>query len=247
MGPERSDPDRRALPTATADLLRKAGFNIIYPENLENLCCGMAFSSKGFKRQGETKARELERALRGASRDGAFPVLADMSPCLHHMREAFSPGLQLYEPVGFILEHVIQRLTVRKLPETVAVHVTCSSEKMGLGEMLKTLAGLCAEDVVVPRGVGCCGWAGDRGFTVPELNASALAPLRDQIPPGCSAGYSNSRTCEIGLSQHGGIPYKTIVYLVDRASEPSANVIPPNAGTSADHQTPRPAGTELQS
>ncbi len=243
MGPERSDHDRRSVTTATADLLRKAGFNIVYPENLENLCCGMAFSSKGFTRQGGMKARELERALRRASHDGAFPILADMSPCLHHMRETFTPGLKLYEPVEFILDHVIQRLSIRKLPETIAIHVTCSTERMGLGEKLKTLAGLCAQEVVMPRGVVCCGWAGDRGFTVPELNASALAPLRGQIPPECSAGYSNSRTCEIGLSLHGGIPYKTIVYLVDRASDPSDTVIPPTPGASANLHIPRPPET----
>jgi D-lactate dehydrogenase len=29
---------------------------------------------------------------------------------------------------------------------------------------------------------------------------------------------SSSRTCEIGLSQHGGITYRSIFDLVDRAS-----------------------------
>ncbi|WP_348533128.1 FAD-linked oxidase [Halomonas sp. 11-S5] len=56
-----------------------------------------------------------------------------------------------------------------------------------------------------------------KGFTTPELNASALAGLAEQVAE-CSAGYSNSRTCEIGLSQHGGIPYRSILSLLDRAS-----------------------------
>lgn len=34
------------------------------------------------------------------------------------------------------------------------------------------------------------------------------------------AGYSNSRTCEIGLSAHAGIPYRSILYLVDRCTSP---------------------------
>ena len=90
---------------------------------------------------------------------------------------------------------------------------------MGVGEKLREVAEACAERVVVPP-VGCCGFAGDRGFTRPELNASALRDLRNSLPPGCEAGYSNSRTCQIGLSLHAGIPYQSIVHLVDRCAVP---------------------------
>jgi D-lactate dehydrogenase len=51
---------------------------------------------------------------------------------------------------------------------------------------------------------------------MPELNASALSRLKQQLPAGCDQGYSNSRTCEMGLSRHAGIPYRSIAYLVDR-------------------------------
>jgi D-lactate dehydrogenase len=153
-----------------------------------------------------------------ASRNGAIPVLVDMSPCLYRMKEAFTTPLPLLEPVQFILDHAAPRLTFHKLPITVAVHTTCSAEKMGLGGGLKSLAEQCAERVIVPHGVGCCGWAGDRGFTVPELNTAALARLREAIPEGCEGGYSTSRTCEIGLSEHGGIPYKSVLYLVEKAT-----------------------------
>jgi D-lactate dehydrogenase len=90
---------------------------------------------------------------------------------------------------------------------------------MGLNEKFKTVAQACAENVVIPLTVGCCGFAGDRGFNYPELNASALADLKPSLPPDCTSGYSNSRTCEIGLSLHSGIDYQSIVYLVDRCTE----------------------------
>jgi len=45
--------------------------------------------------------------------------------------------------------------------------------------------------------------------------------LRAGLGDGCQAGYSNSRTCEIGLSLHGGIPYQSIVFLVDRCTSAS--------------------------
>jgi len=218
MGVAKGDADRRSLVTVIPILLERAGFAVVYPDNLPDLCCGMAFASKGFKEQGDRKARELEAALVKASCDGAYPVLVDMSPCLLRMKETFTSGLTLYEPVQFVLECAVPRLTLKKLPETVAIHSTCSSDKMGLAGDLKALAEQCAQKVVVPHGVECCGWAGDRGFTVPELNASALASLRPSLPADCSAGYSTSRTCEIGLSLHSGRHYQSIIYLVERAS-----------------------------
>jgi len=143
-----------------------------------------------------------------------------MSPCLQRMKETLSPDLKLYEPVEFILTYLTSRLKFTKLNRTVTIHSTCSNTKMGLAGDLVRLAQMCCTEVVVPDEIGCCGWAGDRGFTIPELNASALKPLKDQIPENSRQGYSTSRTCEIGLSLHSGISYKSIVYLVDEATEP---------------------------
>jgi D-lactate dehydrogenase len=70
----------------------------------------------------------------------------------------------------------------------------------------------------VPDNVNCCGWAGDRGFFYPELPKSALTPLHHEILDS-QEGFSNSRTCEIGLSINSGISYKSLVYLVDRATD----------------------------
>jgi hypothetical protein len=73
--------------------------------------------------------------------------------------------------------------------------------------------------VGVPEDVFCCGFAGDRGFSHPELNAAALAQLGEQVR-GCTVGYSTSRTCEVGLSLHAGLPYKNLMFLLDAASWP---------------------------
>lgn len=218
MGPARGDDP--SLSSLVIRLLEKGGYRVILPANLSNLCCGMAFASKGFKDQGDRKGSELETALIEASNNGRLPVLVDMSPCLYRMKEVFASDLRLYEPVKFTLEHLLDRLEFTKEADPVAIYTTCSAEKMGLAESLKDLAALCAQEVLVPHGVGCCGWAGDRGFTVPELNASALRDLRSSIPAGCTTGYSTSRTCEIGLSVHAGIPYRSILYLVDRCTKP---------------------------
>ena len=44
-------------------LLRKAGYDVIFAGNLNQLCCGMAFSSKGYKEAGMKKSKEPEAAL----------------------------------------------------------------------------------------------------------------------------------------------------------------------------------------
>ncbi|HEX9400667.1 MAG TPA: FAD-binding and (Fe-S)-binding domain-containing protein [Anaeromyxobacter sp.] len=218
MGPAAGDPDARALFEATLSLLDKADYGVLFPAGLDRLCCGLTFDSKGFPELGDEKARELERELLLRSQDGALPVLCDTSPCLARMRKTLDPRLRLYEPAELIHDLLLERLAFVQREDTVALHVPCSATKLGLGPKLRAVAEACAERVVVPAGVGCCGFAGDRGFTHPELNASALAGLRAALPAGCTRGYSTSRTCEIGLSLHGGIPYQSIVYLVDRCT-----------------------------
>ncbi|MCL4481681.1 MAG: heterodisulfide reductase-related iron-sulfur binding cluster, partial [Bacteroidetes bacterium] len=205
------------LTDVMVQLLQKGGFEVIYPDNLSSLCCGMAFSSKGYTEAGEKKSNELEAALLKASGNGAYPILCDMSPCLFTMRENMGARLKLYEPVEFILEHLVSRLSIQPLDETIAVFPVCSLKKMGLEQKLVQLAQLCAKEVVVPQ-TNCCGFAGDRGFTFPELNKHGLRTLKEQLPVSVLQGYSNSRTCEIGLSHHSGIPFRSIVYLVDQVS-----------------------------
>jgi D-lactate dehydrogenase len=135
------------------------------------------------------------------------------------LKETLDRRLDLYEPIEFTLKFLSRRLKFRKLSETVAVHAVCSAKKMGLEGKLRQLAAMCAETVVAPP-ITCCGFAGDRGFTHPELNAFGLRHLRQELPDDCRGGYSTSRTCEIGLSRHGGVSYRSILYLVDRCTEP---------------------------
>ncbi len=219
LGPARGDSERDDLVTKNLSLLRKAGYQVVFPEGLSALCCGMAFHSKGLFDEAERKARELKTVLLKASNDGEYPIYCDTSPCLSRMKESFGGDLRLYEPAEFIHRFVLDHVELEPLDEPVALHITCSARKMGLDERLIDIAKRCARDVVVPDQVGCCGFAGDRGFSVPELNASALRDLKDSLPKNVKNGYSTSRTCEIGLSLHSGVHYRSIVYLVDRCAK----------------------------
>jgi D-lactate dehydrogenase len=220
FGPAPGDPEDRALADAVRSLLDKAGYDVLFPASVSSLCCGLAFESKGFPELADQKSRELEAALLEASQGGAIPVLCDTSPCLQRMRKVMDKRLTLLEPAEFVHDHLRDKLAFTREPGPVALHVTCSATKMGLAGKMEAVARLCAEQVVIPPGVGCCGFAGDRGFSHPELNASALAALPAGLPAGCREGFSNSRTCEIGLSHHSKRPYRSIVFLVDRCTAP---------------------------
>ena len=220
MGLARETPVQEPLAEKMVSLLHKAGYEVIFPEGMEHLCCGTIWESKGMADIADLKTAELEEALWKASDGGRYPVLCDQSPCLHRMREKIR-RMKLYEPAEFIWTFLRQRLEFHRRAETVALHITCSMRRMGLADTILALARLCAEQVVVPEEVGCCGFAGDRGFTHPEVNAYALRKLRPAIEcSGARIGYSNSRTCEIGLTTHSGIPYVSIVYLVDACTTP---------------------------
>ncbi len=216
-GPSYGYEEKEDLPQKMLSVLKKAGYTVIIPEEKNKLCCGMAFSSKGFRDQAKQKESELNEALLKASRNGELPIVCDLSPCLLHMRETLDPRLKLYDQVDFINDFLLDRLNFVKQPVSVAIHTTCSSTKMQLEEKLYNVASHCAEKVIVPEDVDCCGWAGDRGFFYPELNNSALSELKKGVLDA-TEGYSNSRACEIGLSINSGIAYKSLVYLVDKAT-----------------------------
>lgn len=221
MGPARNQGEDRSTPEVAMSLLNKAGFSVTFPENLGAQCCGMPFRSKGQFDAADARTAELNQALLKATDNGRYPVFCDTSPCLMQMRDKLDSRLRLYEQVEFIHDFVLPRLTFTSKKERIALHVTCSTTKMGLADKFIALAQACAREVVIPPDITCCGFAGDKGFSQPELNASALKDLPEAVA-GCEEGYSNSRTCEIGLSEHSGIPYQSIIYLVDRLTECSS-------------------------
>jgi D-lactate dehydrogenase len=218
MGPAATDSEQMPLLDKTRALLEKGGFQVVFPDELDNLCCGQPFASKGYSEQAERKKQELIDALLKASRGGLDPIYCDTSPCtLRLIQDGLDARLKLHDPVKFIREHLLERLQITPQDKPVAVHVTCSTQHLGEAQGLIDIVRRCTSEVVIPEGIHCCGFAGDKGFTTPELNEHALRSLKSAVQY-CEEGISTSRTCEIGLSQHGGIDYHGLVYLLDKVS-----------------------------
>ena len=245
MGQSRHGGKIHDLVDEVIQLMAKAGYEVIFPDGMERMCCGQIWESKGMLDIADRKSAELEAALWKASEEGKYPVLCAQSPCLHRMekvmgkqeqsdaridsaeRESARPEgkvmhkMHLYEPAEFIMKYLVPRLDFHPIERPIALHITCSTRQMGVADDLINLAKLCSKNVFLPEGVGCCGFAGDRGFTFPELNKYGLRKLRPQIEANhIEVGYSNSRTCEIGLETNTGIPYMSIVYLVNECTTP---------------------------
>lgn len=215
MGTSVRDREKRSLVQVTVEVLERAGYEVIFPETISSLCCGTPWESKGFFDLADAKSSQLEAALLKASDGGKIPVLCDTSPCIYRMKRVMTDRLDLYEPVEFIHDHLLDKLQLNRIREQVAFHVTCTSTKMGLQEKFHHVAHACTEHPVFPEEVGCCGFAGDKGFTQPALNSWALRNLKVQVKD-MDSGYSNSRTCEIGLSRNSSIDYKSVMYLVHK-------------------------------
>ena len=218
MGQSRHGGKIHDLVDEVIQLMAKAGYEVIFSEGMERMCCGQIWESKGMLDIADRKSAELEAALWKASEEGKYPVLCAQSPCLHRMKKVMHK-MHLYEPAEFIMKYLVQRLDFHPIDRPIALHITCSTRQMGVADDLINLAKLCSTKVYLPEGVGCCGFAGDRGFTFPELNKYGLRKLRPQIEANhIEVGYSNSRTCEIGLETNTGIPYMSIVYLVNECT-----------------------------
>jgi D-lactate dehydrogenase len=135
------------------------------------------------------------------------------------------------DSIEFIHDCVLPRVDVAPIDASVAIHPVCSVRKMGVVDKLAAIAKRCSADVVQVDAVQCCGFAGDKGFNRPELNEHALRDLRAALPPSCAQGYSTSRTCEIGLSEQSGFPYRALIRLVDRCARTRS--APPNVAATA--------------
>ena len=219
MGLSSVSKEEKQLFDTTVEVLLKAGYQILFPEDLPNLCCGMPFSSKGLNEASNTKSSQLEIALLNASEFGQYPILCDTSPCTKKMMESFSHKLDIFEPIEFALEFLSKDLEFTVTNEPITIHTTCSSRKMGLEDKFKQLAQMCSTNVIIPADVKCCGFAGDRGFNFPELNKSALRSLKEQTA-GAKMAFSTSKTCEIGLSDESGLDYNSIFYLINKVTKP---------------------------
>jgi D-lactate dehydrogenase len=206
------------------EVLTRAGYAPILPEGFDSLCCGQMLASKGMAEEADGMSSTLEAALMKATQNGKYPVIMDASTCTVRMQKHLAGRLKLYDFHEFAVDALLPRLMLTKQAGPIALHVNCSVRKNGSDAKLKTLLAACVEEIIEPAGVNCCGFAGDRGFVVPELNRHALRKIHDELPASCACGVSTNRTCEIGLTAETGRTYRSIAYLLEECSRKESAV-----------------------
>lgn len=185
-------------------LLERMGYAVSYPANVENLCCGQMYHSSGNQLQQNRVQVDLDKAIQGAQL-----VLMDNSSCSGFAKQSDLPVMDLHQ---FLVERLVRSKLIHRY-QRIALHVDCSTAKHSFNPEFMAILRLCAYEVVIPEGIKCCGFAGDKGFRVPELNASSLSGLAAQVDD-CEIGVTFNRSCQIGLNQHSGIKYISFVELI---------------------------------
>lgn len=230
MGAMPGEPDDLSITEALVAVAARAGMPVHIPHDVAGTCCGVPFSSKGFDQAHAVAANQAIERFWSWSGEGALPVVIDTSPCTYGIRtcrpclsvenQARFDRLRVLDLVEF-LEGLLPRLAVTRRRPLVVLHPVCSATKMGLVGALETVARACSERAVTPPAAGCCGMAGDRALMYPALGAAATAQEAEDVRGlGADAGYSSSRTCEVNLTRHTGLTYRSIAFLLEEATRP---------------------------
>ncbi|MBL0313344.1 MAG: FAD-binding oxidoreductase [Holophagaceae bacterium] len=235
MGHLPGESEELSLAEALMRVSERAGLPVHIPHGVEGTCCGVPFSSKGYDDAHRFSVNRAIEKFWEWSQEGRLPVVVDTSPCTYGMtssRVYLSPEnqikfdtLKIMDSTAFAHDVLLPRLQVLRKVNSVALHPVCSVTKMNLLPKLEGIAKACAEHVVMPRDASCCGFAGDRGFTHPELTASATTHDAREVKGQAFDGrYSSSRTCEVGMTRATGEVYRSFLYLLEAATRPQDNL-----------------------
>lgn len=208
-------------------LCGRAGVTLLVPDGIDGLCCGTPWSSKGMVTGQMTMREKTLAALREATRDGELSIICDASSCTEGLRQAVESDvpllgqrpLRIVDAVDFAAEHILPKLPDHEKLDSLALHPTCSSTRMGINGSLDAVAKAVADKVDVPVNWGCCAFAGDRGMLHPELTASATRKQGEEVGQiGASAHASCNRTCELGMTRATGADYRHVLELLEEVT-----------------------------
>ncbi|MGC1165869.1 MAG: FAD-linked oxidase C-terminal domain-containing protein, partial [Solirubrobacterales bacterium] len=212
---------------ALVEVSARAGLPVWIPDVIGS-CCGLPWSSKGFGDAHRHKANEMVEKLWLWSGAGALPVVVDAASCTGSIA---APGdgvlseynaeclgkIEILDSVAWAHDRLLPWLEVGEKVGSATVHPTCATRHLGLTHRLEALADALADDVFVPPTATCCGFAGDRGVSHPELTAAATRPEANEVAGRhFDAHLSSNRTCEIGLERATGEPYESVITLLER-------------------------------
>ena len=225
---------KKSVMETVLDVADRAGLRLRLPADSAGICCGQIWLHKGFRRGHAVMANRIVEAFWQWSEGGRIPILCDVTSCVRTVLldiacEQFGPREQILTDLNlerhaqlkvidlaeWLHDDVLPRIEVTRKKRSVVVHPTCVCTELGLNAKIEAIAAACAEEVTVPKSLGCCGSGGDRGLLYPELAVAAMAEeAREIAGREFDGAYSLGKTCEIVLSDQTGYTYESIAYLV---------------------------------
>ena len=205
---------------ALLTLAERAGIRLAIPQGIDAMCCGTPWKSKGYVDGYKVMQNSVISSLVQASIGGKLPIVTDAASCSHGLQELLAKDsrLTVIDSVEFVERFVLPKLTIKKA-RSIAVHPTCSTTALGISDSLNAISEEISDQVFVPESWGCCAFAGDRGFTFPELTQSATEKQAAEINLRNYDFYvSANRTCEIGMTQATGKKYRHIIEVLEELS-----------------------------
>ena len=183
-------------------ITERADLSLEIPQDVEGVCCGMPFSSKGFTEAYKATLHKTLAKFWEWSEHGKYPIVIDTTSCAHSLRtcqEFISPEdlaryrqLTILDSLEFIHDTLLARLEIHPVEDDVVLHPNCSARKLGLEGKMLSIAQQCARSATVPLDLGCCAFAGDRGLLHPELTASATEKEATEVLTRDYGGYYSS-------------------------------------------------------
>ncbi|MGA1292876.1 MAG: FAD-binding and (Fe-S)-binding domain-containing protein [Candidatus Nanopelagicales bacterium] len=233
VGKSINNPDLLYFPSCTSSLYgedstiqsflslcKKAGLNVLIPEDIDQLCCATPWSSKGLTQGFEEMALKTSTSILKHLKDPAVEVVSDASSCSQGLQNLLKDtSVTTKDLVQFVAESVLPKLEINRKVSTLALHPTCSGVEMGTNKFLNQIALSIADEVITPLDWSCCGFAGDRGLLHPELTESATEKEAQEIKNQEIQYFaSTNKPCQIALSKATGKKYVHIVELLDELS-----------------------------
>ena len=187
FAPQSSLKDTRALQEVFESLCKKANVSVVYPQNLNNLCCGKAY--KDYPQSAQAKRKEVYKALESSVKElqskgvKQIHIVCDHSACSYELKSGLKEldsTLTILDMPECIESTLLPRLHITPLDEDIALYAMCATRKGKWDKSLESIAKTCTNgEVIVHSKTQCCGFAGNKGFICSELNASALRELSE--------------------------------------------------------------------
>ena len=205
-----------SMTSSIVKILRKLLYQVEMLK-LNNDCCGLMYNSMGYEQIGNKKRKHLlSHFAKILNKNENAIILIENSSCIfdiYSKEEENKLIKRITDPISFLYSE-LKSYNFNKSNKKILLHINCSVTNLKRNKEILELANKCTSHVIIPNDILCCGFAGSKGFSTPELNQNALKTIKEFIPEDCHEGYTCLDTCALGLEKYSGIKFYSLFNLI---------------------------------